>query len=164
MVKAAGAGLLGSLIIFVVIGVKVTGVAPFNLPPSAAFLEVLGPNRGPVAPIVYFLYGALWAVILLALFREGVTVGKGGDCRGPVAAVHGGLCPGDRMGLLRHRRARPPASPYGPALSGIAGEVPRSNLGPARRLRLADRLAHSALGDTVGLRVLPPGTRFPGLA
>lgn len=77
MVKAAVAGLLGSLIIFVVIGVKVTGVAPFNPPPSAAFLEVLGLNRGPVAPIVYFLYGALWAVILLALFRERVTVGKG---------------------------------------------------------------------------------------
>lgn len=77
--KAAVAGLVGSLIIFVVmvIGVKVTGFAPFNMPPSAAFLEVLGFNRGPVAPIVHFLYGALWALILLALFRERVTVGKG---------------------------------------------------------------------------------------
>mgnify|MGYP006295375231 CR=1 FL=1 len=40
-VHAAVAGLIGSLVLFVVMipGVHVTGMAPFNMPPSAAFLE-----------------------------------------------------------------------------------------------------------------------------
>jgi len=78
-IKAGAVGFLGSLIIFVVmvVGVQVTGFAPFNLPPSAAFLEALGLNIGPIAPIAHFVYGIVWAMILLALFGESVTVAKG---------------------------------------------------------------------------------------
>lgn len=78
-IKAGAVGFLGSLIIFAVmiLGVKVTGAAPFNLPPSAAFLEALGLNIGPLAPIGHFAYGIVWALILLALFGDGVNVGKG---------------------------------------------------------------------------------------
>ncbi|MEF8793055.1 MAG: hypothetical protein V5A50_05135 [Thiohalorhabdus sp.] len=78
-IKAGAVGLLGSLIIFVVmvLGVQVTGAAPFNLAPSAAFLEAVGLNIGPIAPIVHFLYGIGWAIILLALFGDGVNVAKG---------------------------------------------------------------------------------------
>ncbi len=77
-VKAAISGLLGSLVIFavMVVGVRVTGMAPFNLPPSAAFLQVLGLNIGALPAVVHFLYGAAWAVILLALFGEGTTMGR----------------------------------------------------------------------------------------
>ena len=77
--KAGAVGALGSLIIFVamVMGVQVTGFAPFNLPPSAAFLEALGLNFGPLAPIAHFVYGIVWALILLALFGDGVNVMKG---------------------------------------------------------------------------------------
>ncbi|HKJ71723.1 MAG TPA: hypothetical protein VKA55_08245 [Gammaproteobacteria bacterium] len=78
-VKAAAVGFLGSLIIFLVmiLGVKVTGFAPFNLPPSAAFLEALGLNIGPLAIIGHFAYGIVWAWILLALFGRGVNVANG---------------------------------------------------------------------------------------
>jgi hypothetical protein len=77
--KAGAVGALGSLIIFIVmlLGVKVTGFAPFNLPPSAAFLEVLGLNVGPLALIGHFVYGIVWALILLALFGGGVNVRNG---------------------------------------------------------------------------------------
>ena len=77
-IKAAVSGLLGSLVLFavMVVGVRVTGMAPFNLPPSAAFLQALGLNVGPLAPVGHFLYGALWAVILYALFRERVGMGN----------------------------------------------------------------------------------------
>jgi len=78
-IKAGAVGALGSLIIFaaMVVGVKVTGAAPFNLPPSAAFLEALGLNVGPLAVIAHFAYGIVWAWILLALFGRGVTVANG---------------------------------------------------------------------------------------
>jgi hypothetical protein len=78
-IKAGAVGALGSLVIFMVmvIGVKVTGFAPFNLPPSAAFLEALGLNVGPLALIAHFVYGIVWALILLALFGDGVNVPKG---------------------------------------------------------------------------------------
>lgn len=78
-IKAGTVGALGSLIIFVamLLGVEVTAYAPFNLPPSAAFLEALGLNYGPLAPIGHFVYGIVWALILLALFDDGVTLGKG---------------------------------------------------------------------------------------
>lgn len=78
-IKAGTVGALGSLIIFVVmlLGVEVSAFAPFNLPPSVAFLEVLGLHYGPLAAVGHFVYGIVWALILLALFGDGVTVGKG---------------------------------------------------------------------------------------
>jgi hypothetical protein len=78
-VKAGAVGALGSLIIFIVmmVGIHVTGMAPFNLPPSAAFLEVLGMNIGPLPLIAHFGYGIAWALILLAVFGEKTDIWRG---------------------------------------------------------------------------------------
>lgn len=48
-IKAGTIGALGSLVMFALImfGIHGAGIAPFNLPPSAAFLEKLGINVGP---------------------------------------------------------------------------------------------------------------------
>lgn len=78
-IKAGGVGALGSLIIFAVmlIGIEVTALAPFNLAPSAAFLQVLGIPPQPLAVIAHFAYGIAWAVILYALFEEHTDVWRG---------------------------------------------------------------------------------------
>jgi hypothetical protein len=74
----AGAGLVSSLALFLImlLTVEVLGVAPFNLAPSAAFLEALGWNDTGLAPLSHFVYGIVWALILVAIFGSGVTVGK----------------------------------------------------------------------------------------
>ena len=78
-VKAGAVGALGSLIIFIVmfVGIHVTGIAPFNMPPSAAFLETVGLPTQPLALILHFVYGIAWGIILLALFREKTDVWRG---------------------------------------------------------------------------------------
>ena len=78
-VKAGAVGALGSLVISIVmfVGIHVTGVAPFNMPPSAAFLEAIGLPVQPLALIGHFVYGIVWAIILLALFGEKTDVWRG---------------------------------------------------------------------------------------
>jgi len=78
-IKAGSAGLVGSVLIFVVmlLGTKVTGMAPFNLPPSAAFLAAIGIPPKPLAILLHFGYGFAWAMILYAVFRGRVTVLNG---------------------------------------------------------------------------------------
>lgn len=70
--KAASVGIGGSLVMFIlmVIGIKVTGIAPFDIPPSAAFLEKLGLHVGPLPLIVHFGYGAFWSMVFYALFQD----------------------------------------------------------------------------------------------
>lgn len=76
--KSAAVGLLGSLAMFLVIfAVVQTGVAPFNTPPSGAFLASLGLPAQPLGLIGHFLYGALWSVVLVAVFRERTNIPKG---------------------------------------------------------------------------------------
>lgn len=78
-IKAATIGALGSLVMFVLImfGIHGAGIAPFNLPPSAAFLEKLGLNAGPLPLLVHFGYGATWSLVLVALYRRDTDLGKG---------------------------------------------------------------------------------------
>lgn len=78
-IKAGATGALGSLIILVVmiVGIEVTGFAPFNLPPSAAFLKALGIPPEPLAVIAHFVYGIAWAVILYALFESKTDILRG---------------------------------------------------------------------------------------
>jgi len=78
-IKAAVVGALGSLIMFLLImfGIHGTGVAPFNLPPSAAFLEILGLNVGPLPALVHFGYGATWSLVLVALYGRDTTLKTG---------------------------------------------------------------------------------------
>lgn len=74
--KAGTVGLVGSLIIFIVmmIGINVTGIAPFNMPPSAAFLTALDLPAKPLAIILHFGYGFVWAVIAYILFKDNLNV------------------------------------------------------------------------------------------
>lgn len=77
--KAGIIGLIGSLIIFgiMLLGIKVTSMAPFNMPPSAAFLKSLGFPVQPLALIVHFVYGAIWAIVLWALFGARTNLWSG---------------------------------------------------------------------------------------
>jgi hypothetical protein len=79
LAKAAGVGLVGSLVMFIImfVGIHVTGIAPFNVPPSAAFLETIGLNIGPVPLLFHFGYGAFWSALLVALAGASVDVTKG---------------------------------------------------------------------------------------
>jgi len=78
-IKAAVVGALGSLIMFglIMFGIHGAGIAPFNLPPSAAFLETLGLNVGPLPLLVHFGYGATWSLVLVALYGRATDLGKG---------------------------------------------------------------------------------------
>lgn len=78
-IKAAVVGALGSLIMFVLImfGIHGAEIAPFNLPPSAAFLEMLEINVGPLPLLVHFGYGATWSLVLVALYGRETTVNRG---------------------------------------------------------------------------------------
>lgn len=77
--KAAAVGALGSLVMFALImfGIHGAGIAPFNLPPSAAFLEKIGLNVGPLPLLVHFGYGATWSLVLVGLYGRETSVGKG---------------------------------------------------------------------------------------
>jgi hypothetical protein len=77
--KAAVVGALGSLVMFAILmmGIHGTGIAPFNLPPSAAFLEQIGLNVGPLPLLAHFGYGATWGVVLLALYGPNTNVRAG---------------------------------------------------------------------------------------
>lgn len=71
-IKSLISGLVGSLFMFILmmIAIKGTGVAPFNMPPSAAFLKSLGITPKPLALIIHFGYGAAAAVFLHVVFKN----------------------------------------------------------------------------------------------
>ncbi len=77
--KAAVVGLLGSLVmfVFIMLGIHVTGIVPFNVPPSGAFLTKLGLDIGPLPLIVHFGYGAFWSIFLVFIAKENVNTVKG---------------------------------------------------------------------------------------
>jgi hypothetical protein len=78
-IKSAAVGLLGSLVMFLLLmlGIHGTGIAPFNLPPSAAFLEQIDLNAGPLPLLVHFGYGATWCLVLVALYGTDTTIWRG---------------------------------------------------------------------------------------
>lgn len=77
--KVAVVGALGSLLMFLLMmfGIHGAGIAPFNLPPSAAFMERLGLNAGPLPLVVHFGYGATWSLVLVAWFGADTNVWRG---------------------------------------------------------------------------------------
>lgn len=77
--KSTLIGALGSLVMFVLMmfAIHGAGIAPFNLPPSAAFLEQLGLNVGPLPLLVHFGYGATWSLVLVALYGADTNVRRG---------------------------------------------------------------------------------------
>ena len=78
-IKSAVVGALGSLVMFLLMmfGIHGADIAPFNLPPSAAFLETLGLNVGPLPLLVHFGYGATWSLLLVGLFGADTNVRRG---------------------------------------------------------------------------------------
>ena len=77
--KAAIVGFLGSLIMFLLmlLGIYGTGVAPFNVPPSAAFLIKLGLPAKPLALIIHFGYGAFWSLLLVYWYNARTDIKQG---------------------------------------------------------------------------------------
>lgn len=81
--KSGTAGFLAALVMFAImyVGINITGIAPFNVPPSAAFIiKVLEIEVGiakPLALVAHFGYGVFWSIVLLAIFWDRTTVGKG---------------------------------------------------------------------------------------
>jgi hypothetical protein len=67
-IKAALIGAVGSLVMFIIlfVGIHVTGFAPFNVPPSAAFLQTLGLNVGPLPLVLHFGMGMAGSLLLVA--------------------------------------------------------------------------------------------------
>lgn len=76
-------GALGSLLMALVMQLALQGMLPltlpFNVPPSAAFLSLLGLEVPYLALVVHLTYGATWSVVHLWLFwdRTSVTNGVG---------------------------------------------------------------------------------------
>lgn len=78
LLKAGVTGLIGSLAMFILIQIALTsGMAPFNVPPSAAMLIKLGLPAKPLALIVHFLYGAFWSIVLVWIYKENTGVKQG---------------------------------------------------------------------------------------
>ena len=81
--KASTAGFIAALIMFALmyVGINVTGIAPFTIPPSAAlFVKVLGlsvPTAKILGLLMHFTYGIFWSIVLLAIFWDRTSVGKG---------------------------------------------------------------------------------------
>lgn len=82
-IKAGTSGFFAALVMFAImyVGINVTGIAPFQVPPSAAFvIKVLGiapPTAKSLGLLVHFGYGIFWSIVLLALFWDHTSVGKG---------------------------------------------------------------------------------------
>lgn len=72
------AGFLASLVIFLMIylGIHITNLAPFNVPPSAAFLYNLGIEGDSYALLLHFCYGILWSFVFVGAFEDDVSVPK----------------------------------------------------------------------------------------
>jgi len=65
------------MFLLMMLGIHGTGTAPFNLPPSAAFLGQFGLNMGPLPLLVHFGYGATWSLVLVGLYGLTPTFGGG---------------------------------------------------------------------------------------
>ncbi|MFH5885852.1 hypothetical protein ACG2F4_16210 [Halalkalibaculum sp. DA3122] len=72
------AGFLASLamFLFIYIGINITGLAPFNVPPSSAFLHNLGIEGRGYALLLHFCYGTLWSYVFVYTFEEDVSISK----------------------------------------------------------------------------------------
>jgi hypothetical protein len=77
-IKAAIVGIGAALVMFflMMIGIR-SGLAPFNVTPSAAMLTKLGINVGPLPLLVHLGYGAFWSIALVYWFQEHTDTAKG---------------------------------------------------------------------------------------
>jgi len=77
-IKAIVVGAIASLVMIVIMLFLVNeGIAPFNLPPSAAFSHQVGLPAQPTGAVLHFLYGMVLSLIFVYLFRETISFLKG---------------------------------------------------------------------------------------
>lgn len=71
-------GFLASLVmfIFLYVGIDISGLAPFNVPPSYAFLYNLGVEESGSALLLHFCYGTFWAFVLVYTFNNDLSIIK----------------------------------------------------------------------------------------
>ncbi|MDZ7771738.1 MAG: hypothetical protein U5K31_03215 [Balneolaceae bacterium] len=71
-------GLLASLVMFffIYLAINLAGIAPFNIPPSAAFLYNIGVEDRIYSLLLHFCYGTLWSYVLVYTFEEDVSIRK----------------------------------------------------------------------------------------
>lgn len=76
--KVGAGGVLGALVMFALMmpAIHYLQIAPFNIPPSAAFLAKLGLPVQPLALFVHFGYGGFCAVVFLYLFETKVNIAR----------------------------------------------------------------------------------------
>ena len=69
-------GVVAALVMFIpmMILTKGLGVAPFEMPPSAALLYSQGMPPMPGGPVLHFVYGIFWAVLFFAYFKKPYTL------------------------------------------------------------------------------------------
>ncbi|MCF8232400.1 MAG: hypothetical protein K9J27_09435 [Bacteroidales bacterium] len=78
ILKAGIAGLAGSLLMYILLQVSlITGIAPFNVTPSYAFVNALGFDIKALAIVLHFLYGAFWSIMLVLFYGDEVNFGRG---------------------------------------------------------------------------------------
>lgn len=72
------AGFLASLVmfLFIYLGITITDIFPFNIPPSAAFLFNLGIESNGYALLLHFSYGIFWSFVMVYTFEEDATISK----------------------------------------------------------------------------------------
>ena len=76
--RAALTGMLGSLVMYAFLAYIIReGFAPFQLTPSAAFLYRLGLPIHPFGPLLHFLYGAFWSMVLLLIYDRQINIRRG---------------------------------------------------------------------------------------
>lgn len=78
-IKSIFSGATASLAMFIImfIGINITGFAPFNITPSAAFLYNLGVDSMKLGLLLHFLYGSFWSVVFVYAFGADITLKKG---------------------------------------------------------------------------------------
>jgi len=78
-IKAIVAGLVAGLVMFIALAIGTnTGMAPINVPPSAAFLGATTNIRSPpLAGLLHFAYAAFGSVLLVAIFGRDTNITKG---------------------------------------------------------------------------------------
>lgn len=138
--KAGLVGALGSLVMALIMFPAIAmGVAPFNQPPSAAFLDSIGMKVGPLPLIVHFGYGIFWSIVFVALFAE-----KANLARGVALALTLWLL----MMILYS-----PMIGWGPFGFGDAGTLPEDDplyLAPGPKYLVATFVLHLVYGAVIG--------------
>ena len=78
MFNIALTGFMASLVmfLFIYVGTEVTGIAPFNVAPSYAFLHNLGIEESGYALLLHFCYGILWSYVLVYTFDDNLSIIK----------------------------------------------------------------------------------------